>query len=128
MFNPKNISGALQSWEYLPAAAGTYQAGQLVNAVDGKIAALDKASTTTPGYVCMANVTVEDGHTLPVQRIAAGTIYATELTAETAAAKIGSKLQVSADGLGVDGAAAGTFEIVAIEGTEQGAAVSGRFC
>lgn len=120
-------TGAAQPWEYLPAKAGTYQVGQLVNAADGQIAPLTAASKTTPGYVCMGDVTVEDGGVLPVTRVQHTAVYETLLSVETAGAAVGAKLEVSADGLGVDGAAAGTFEVVYAQGTEAGATVRGRF-
>lgn len=127
MFYPKNMRGNLQPWESIPAAAGTYKAGQLLNAASGKLAAVSAASKTTPGYLCMADVTVADGENVPVQRVMPGTIFVTQLSAEAASAAIGSKLEVSAGGLQVDGAAAGTFEVVYIEGTAVGSEVHGRF-
>lgn len=128
MFVPHSYdNGALQPWEYIPAAEGTYQVGQLLDVADGKLAAIDAAKTTTPSYVCMANKTVEDGEVLPVLRVSKDVIYETNLSAEAAAATVGTKLQVSAGGLEADGAAAGTFEVVSIEGTEAGSAVRGRF-
>jgi len=130
MFSPhKSNHGAVLPWEYLPGKAGSYQAGQLLNADDGYLAAISAAATTTPGYLCMGNVTVaEDGGTLvPVTRVQEDCIYETTLSAEAAAAAIGSKLQVSAGGLQVDGAAEGSFEVTYIEGTAAGAVVRGRF-
>ena len=128
MFIPKNITGALQSWEYYPGAAGTYKAGQIVNVSAGVVTPLASASTTTPGYVCMADITVEAGGILPVSRIKKDEIYVTELSAAADSAKAGSKLQVSAGGLAVDAASAGTFEVTYIADTAAGAEVHGRFC
>lgn len=128
MFYPKNIGGALQSWEYFPAAAGTYKSGQLVNVTGGEVVPVAAASPTTPGYVCMADIAVVAGGVLPVQRIAKDAVYVTELSAEAADAKAGAKLQVSAGGLAVDAAAAGSFEITYIADTAAGAEVHGRFC
>ena len=127
MFYPKNMRGALQGWEQLPAAAGTYKAGQLLNASGGKLVPISAASKTTPGYLCMADMTVADGETLPVQRVTKDTIFVTQLSAEAADAAIGSLLEVSAGGLQADGTAAGTFEVVYIEGTAAGSEVHGRF-
>lgn len=127
MFYPKNMTGAQIGWEYLSAAAGTYKAGQLLNATGGKLVPVSAASTTTPGYLCMADVTVQEGQTLPVQRIQKGDLYVTQLSAEAAGAAMGSKLQVSAGGLQVDAAATGTFEVTYIEGTAAGCEVCGRF-
>ena len=127
MFIPKNINGTMQPWEYYPAAAGTYKAGQLVNATGGKIQPVTAASKTTPGYVCMADITVEDGGLVPVARIQKDAVYVTELSAEAAAAAIGSMLEVSAGGLAVDAAAAGTFEVTYVAATAAGSEIHGRF-
>lgn len=127
MFSPKNLSCAVQSWEYLPAAAGTYKAGQLLNANGGTLKPVSNASTTTPGYLCMADITVTDGEIIPVARVKKDAIYVTQLSAAAEGAAIGTKLQVSAGGLQVDGAATGTFELTDLEGTDAGCEVSGRF-
>lgn len=128
MFSPhKTDTGAVLPWEYMPAAAGTYQAGQLLNAKNGKLTPVSAASTTTPGYLCMANITIADGDVVPVTRIQHTAIYETQLSAEAADAAAGTKLQVSAGGLQVDAAAAGSFEVTYIEGTAAGSMVRGRF-
>ena len=128
MFYPhKTDTGAVQHWEYMSAAAGTYQAGQLLNAKNGKLTPVSAASTTTPGYLCMANITIADGDVVPVTRIQHTAIYETQLSAEAADAAEGTKLQVSAGGLQVDAAAAGSFEVTYIEDTAAGSMVRGRF-
>ena len=128
MFLPHmSDTGALQPWEYLPAAAGTYKVGQLLNVTDGKLTALTDASTTTPPYLCMSEITVEDGALVPVTRVSKNYIYETQLGAAAASAKIGTKLQVSAGGLTADAGAAGSFEVTFLEATVAGAQVLGRF-
>lgn len=128
MFSPhKTDTGAVHPWEYMPAAAGTYQAGQLLNAVSGSLTPVSKASTTTPGYLCMANITVTAGQLVPVTRIQHTAIYETQLSAEAASAAEGTRLQVSAGGMQVDAAAAGSFEVTYIEDTAAGSMVRGRF-
>lgn len=128
MFSPhKTDTGAVLPWEYMPAAAGTYQAGQLLNTVSGSLTPVSTASTTTPGYLCMANITVTAGQLVPVTRIQHTAIYETQLSAEAADAAEGTKLQVSAGGLQVDAAAAGSFEVTYIEDTAAGSMVRGRF-
>jgi hypothetical protein len=128
MFSPhKTDTGAVLPWEYMPAAAGTYQAGQLLNAKNGSLAPVSAASPTTPGYLCMANITVTAGQLVPVTRIQHTAIYETQLSAEAADAAEGTKLQVSAGGLQVDAAAAGSFEVTYIEDTAAGSMVRGRF-
>ena len=128
MFSPhKTDTGAVLPWEYMPAAAGTYQAGQLLNAKNGSLTPVSAASTTTPGYLCMANITVTAGQLVPVTRIQHTAIYETQLSAEAESAAEGTKLQVSAGGLQVDAAAAGSFEVTYIEDTAAGSMVRGRF-
>lgn len=128
MFSPhKTDTGAVHPWEYMPAAAGTYQAGQLLNAVAGSLTPISAASATTPGYLCMANIAVTAGQLVPVTRIQHTAIYETQLSAKAAAAAEGTKLQVSAGGLQVDAAAAGSFEVTYIEDTAAGSMVRGRF-
>ena len=128
MFLPhQSDTGALQPWEYLPAAAGTYQVGQLLNVSGGKLTAISGASTTTPAYLCMSNITVAAGELVPVQRVSKNYIYETRLSTAAASAKVGTKLQVSAGGLKADGAAEGSFEVVFLEATTADAVVLGRF-
>lgn len=128
MFSPhKTDTGAVLPWEYMPAAAGTYQAGQLLNAKNGSLTPVSAASPTTPGYLCMANITVTAGQLVPVTRIQHTAIYETQLSAEAEDAAEGTKLQVSAGGLQVDAAAAGSFEVTYIEDTAAGSMVRGRF-
>ena len=128
MFSPhKTDTGAVLPWEYMPAAAGTYQAGQLLNAKNGSLTPVSAASPTTPGYLCMANITVTAGQLVPVTRIQHTAIYETQLSTEAADAAEGTKLQVSAGGLQVDAAAAGSFEVTYIEDTAAGSMVRGRF-
>ena len=128
MFLPHvNDKGTHQPWEYLPASAGTYKVGQLLNMSGGKLAALSAASKTTPPYLCQANITVEDGENVPVTRVTNDVIYETTLSAEAAGAAIGSKLEVTAGGLQADAAAAGTFELVYVDGTAADSVVRGRF-
>ena len=128
MFIPhKSDVGATRPWEQLPAAAGTYQVGQLLKISGGKLAAITAPEKTTPPYVCMSNITVADGENVHVQRVSTDVIYETTLSAEAAAAAVGSMLEISAGGLQADAAAAGTFEVVYIEDTAAGSTVQGRF-
>ena len=119
--------GAVQPWEYLPAAAGTYQAGQMLTVSGGKLAAISAASAKTPEYLCQAEVIAEDGQVIPVTRVANDAIYETSLSAAAETAVMGTLLRLSAGGLEVDGGAAGTFEVVRLDGKEKGNAVYGRF-
>lgn len=123
----KSDTGAATPWEYLPAAAGTYQVGQLLNVTGGKLTAITSASTVTPPYVSMRSGTVADGEIIPVVRVGSDAIYETTLSAAAASAKVGTKLEVSAGGLEADAAASGTFEVVALDGTAKGDVVRGRW-
>lgn len=127
MFVPiKRDTGAMLPWEYLGAAAGTYQAGQMLTVTDGKLDALESASTTTPPYLCMADVTAAGGQVIPVTRVEEDCIYETTLKAIYADAKPGVKMQVDADGVTAS-QGAGNFELVEVTGTQAGDTVRGRF-
>lgn len=128
MFIPHSYDkGALQPWEYLPAAAGSYHIGMALNVNAGQLTAITAPSKTSPAYICMAEKIAKAGDLLPVQRVNKDVIHETTLSAEAASATIGSKLQVSAGGMQADAAAEGTFEVVYIEGTAAGSIVRGRF-
>lgn len=119
--------GAVQPWEYLPAAAGTYQVGQCLNISGGQLVAISAASTAKPAYICMSTGTVAAGDIVPVIRVTDGYIYETTLSAAAASATIGTKLQIAAGGLQANAAAAGAFEVVYIEDTAAQSIVRGRF-
>ena len=130
MFLPvKSNTGAMLPWEYLGAAADTYQAGQMLTVTNGKLAKLGAASTTTPPYLCMADVTTVAGQVIPVIRVDGDFIFETTLKAAASGAVIGTKLQVEADGLTASkpSTGSGTFEVVYLEGTAAGNVVRGRF-
>lgn len=122
----KGDSAAVIPFEYLPAAAGTYNVGQLVNVTGGKLAAIAADQATTPPYLCMAQKKVEADELLAVIRVSANYIYETTLAAAAAAAEVGGKLQIAAGGLTAK-AGAGTFEIVSLDGTAAGDTVRGRW-
>ena len=127
MFVPvKRDTGAMLPWEYLGAAAGTYRAGQMLTVSEGKLAALSLASTDTPPYLCMADVTAADGQIIPVTRVEGDCIYETQLKGEYEGAKVGVKMQVESDGLTAS-EGGGTFELVEVYGTKEGDTVRGRF-
>lgn len=126
-FYPKTESGNLKPWEYLPAAAGTYKAGQMLNISGGKLVAISAVSKTTPAYLCMADTTVAAGENLPVAKVLPETIFVTTLSAAAAGCALGTLLEVSAGGEQVDNAAAGTFEVVYCADTAIGGEVHGRF-
>lgn len=127
MFYPKNFGGNLRSWEYLPAVAGTYRAGQLLNVAGGLLVAVDAASTVTPPYLCQCDRVVEEGEPIPVVRVSYDDIYESCLGADAEGLAIGQLLQISAGGETVDAAAEGSFEVVSFGGTAAGDTVCGWF-
>lgn len=128
MFYPHtHDSGALQPWDYLPVRSVEVQTGMVLLNANGRYVPLSAASTEKPEYICMATRKAEEGELVPVLRVRDDMIYETRLTAEAAGAGVGTKLQVSKGGLGVDGGAEGSFEVTYIEGTAAGSVVRGRF-
>lgn len=135
MFIPiKSTDGAMTPFEYLEAAAGTYQVGQLLNVSSGKLAAISADQATTPPYVCMQSGTVAAGELLAVTRVQGKYIFETELSAEATAVTVGTKIQVASGGLKAkyvenaqNAAVPGTFEVVSLEGTAAGDMIRGRF-
>lgn len=120
----KNDTGAVPPLEYLPAAAGTYQAGQLLMVAAGLLTALTAAVSGMPQYVCMTSGKVEDRQPIAVTRVNAGTVYETVL-GEDINEGMGTMLGVLSDGLRAGGT--GCFELVSVEGMEEGCTVRGRF-
>ena len=95
MFIPiKSTDGAMTPFEYIEAAAGTYQVGQLLNVTDGKLAAIAADQATTPPYVCMQSGTVAAGELLAVTRVQDKYTFETELAAAAAAVKVGTKINI----------------------------------
>lgn len=128
MISPhSNGTGTVLPFEYIPAAAGTYEAGQLLQVADGKLAAISAAAAATPPYLCMGSITVADGDELPVTRINDDVIYVATLSADADSAVVGTKLRITAGGKDVDAGAEGSFELVALEGNKAGSVVYGRF-
>jgi hypothetical protein len=130
MFLPiKSDNGAVLPWEYMPAAAATYKAGQLLAVSGGQAAAIASALTTRPPYLCMADKTCAAGDLLPVTRISLDYIYETTLSAAATGAAVGSKLQVAAGGQQAlyNSSTAGAFEVVSLDGLAAGDAVRGRW-
>lgn len=69
----KTDTGAVIPWEYMAAKAGTYKAGQGLNVTDGLLQDVD--SNLKPSYLCMAEITVKAGETVPVTRINKNAVY-----------------------------------------------------
>lgn len=89
--------------------------------------AISAEQTTTPPYLCMADITVADAGTpIPVTRISRDSIYETTLASAASGTVTGGKLQVASGGLQAT-TGAGTFEVVALDGTQSGDTVRGRW-
>lgn len=130
----KTNDGAMTPFEYMEAAAGTYQVGQLLNVTGGKLAAIAADQATTPPYVCMQSGTVKAGEQLAVARVGEKYIFETELATAATAVTVGTKIQVASGGLKAkyvtgasDAAVPGTFEVVSLDSTAAGSKVRGRF-
>lgn len=106
MFYPKNMRGNVEPWVHLPAAAGEYKAGQLVQ-------------IGSAGYLCMADVTLSEGQLLPVQPLTMGTVYVTTLASDAADLAVGATVMVTADAQ-VEAAEEGPFVVEWLEGTTAG--------
>ena len=128
MFTPHTVdSGSVLPWEYLPAAAGSYEAGQMLQTANGVLSVIGAPSATTPAYLCMGKATVEAGELIPVTRVSHDVIYQTTLGGDADGKGVGAKLQVGAGGLFASVDAEGTFEVTYLEDTAQGSVVRGRF-
>jgi len=127
-FTPhKSDTGAVPPHEYIPAAAGKYEAGQLLTTSGGMVAAIAASSSAFPPYLCMSDREIEEaGDLLAVTRVNRNIIYETTLVAPAASAAPGARLQIAAGGLQAL-AGNGSFELVNVDGTAAGDIVRGRF-
>lgn len=85
--------------------------------------------SATPGYICMRDETgALAGSTVPVIRVSDKVLFEAPLAAAGASLTAGSMAGVSANGLGIDPAAAvKNIEIVDMDGTEAGDKCRCRF-
>jgi hypothetical protein len=119
----------LPPYEFKGAKSGDYVTGQVV-ALDttGLVAPISAAVDTAPEYISMYTGKVAaDGDLVPTSRAVPYAEYETELTAGVGSLVVGSALEVSASGLGVDGAALGAFIVTSFDGKNAGDAVRGHF-
>lgn len=113
MFYPKNMRGAVEPWLHLQAPAGEYKAGTL--AMIGN----------TP-YLCVADMTLEEGQLLPVQPFQVGQTYVTTLAEDAADLAVGSYVMPNADSNVVASEDGGYFVVEYLEGTTAGSEVHVR--
>lgn len=119
---------AIPPIEYHPGKAGeSFALGELLTLGDTGLTKC--AATKTPTHICVGSMR-PDG-TVPATRVHKDIEYETELTAapaEGSALKVGQKVTISADGLGVTATTtSGVAEIQYIEGQTVGALVRVRF-
>lgn len=121
----KHESGRPPGFEYLPGKDGeTFAVGELlVQSADG----LTKCgATAAPGFLCVGKQQ-SDG-CVPVTRVRKDIVYTATLTAAGTALKVGNKVTISADGLGVTATTtSGVAEIVSLPGTADGDEILVRF-
>lgn len=111
--------------EYLPGEAGEdFAVGEALALADGALTKCGAAAA--PAYICMGPAG-EFGR-VPCSRVAGSIVYDAPLTADGTALKVGDKVTISEDGLGVTATtASGVAEIVRINGTDAGDVVGVRF-
>lgn len=84
----------------VPCAAGTeYKIGMALNVTAG--AAALASGTTVPTHICFAKKTGVEGETVQAIRVLKGETFEAPLPADGAALKIGDKVTIAADGIGV---------------------------
>ena len=120
--------GRTPAMEYLPAGTITPKAGLALVQTAGLLVAA--AGPAAPGYISMCERTeaCAAGDIIPVVRVSGDIIFETAFTADAGAVKLGDKVTVSADGLGVTATTAGgVAEVVYMDGTENGSMCRVRF-
>lgn len=111
--------------EYLaPTASEAYTVGEALVISEGGATKCGPAAV--PRYICMGPV--NEAGRLPASRVQKDIVYAAPLSAAGTSLKIGDKVTLHTDGLGVTATtASGVAEIVGIEGTAAGELVNVRF-
>ena len=108
--------------ERVPAAVGAaYAPGQALTVTDGAAA----TATGTPLYIAQGPTA---GGLVPCIRVQRDMVFQAPLSAAGTALRVGDKVTLSADGLGVTATTtAGVAEIVQLDGTAVGDTVKVRF-
>lgn len=111
--------------EYLTGKEGeNFSAGEALSLSAGVLTKC--GATAKPDYICMGPMK-EDG-TVPCSKVAGSIVYDAPLTVAGAALKLGNKVTLSADGMGVTATTAeGVATIVRMDGTAIGDLVGVRF-
>ena len=118
--------GGSPAIEYLPVTAEeVYAVGELLNMGSGGTAT-KCSGTGSPTHLCVGPA--DERGCVPATRISEDTIYDAPLTAAGTSLKLGNKVTISADGLGVTATTtSGVAEIVRMDGTAVGDTVGVRF-
>ena len=114
--------------EYLPGKAGeSYAPGEALAVASGAVTKC--GATTAPAYLCAGKLeSAAEGTLVPAVRVSRDRSYRAPLSAAGTALKVGDKVTLSADGLGVTATtASGVAEITEIFGTAVGDEVAVRF-
>ena len=120
--------GRTPATEYLPAGVITPKAGMALKQTGGLL--VSAVGTEAPGYisVCEREAACAAGENIPVVRVSGDIIIETSFSADAGAVKLGDKVTVSADGLGVTATTAGgVAEVVYMDGAENGSMCRVRF-
>lgn len=112
--------GRVLPWEYLPAEGLVSQVGMALKLSGGVLT--PATGTDLPQYLSMrqADAAVEAGGRIPVVRVQPDVVWETELTAAGGALSVGTRVTLSADGMGVTATTGGHAEIVEMLGTAAG--------
>ena len=120
----KSVGTCMPPFEYVPGNPDeSFADGEALSISGGY---LTKA-TTSPEFICVGDHVGDGVATIPVMRINETIEFATEFTADAADIKIGDKVGVSEDGLGVTATTDGCFMVSGMAGTGVGAICTGFF-
>lgn len=118
--------GHVPAWEYLPCGSIKPAAGLCL--APGALGEL--SISKLPIYICMLQSSdyMDNGTQIPVVKITDDQVWESTLNVATTF-KVGQKVDISSNGLFVDGVGTtnGNFLITYLEGQEAGSVVRGRF-
>jgi hypothetical protein len=119
------LDGHIPSWQYLPAAAGTYSAGQATVFSGGKLVPVSSGvgEDTDEGrhYICMADTVIAEGGELPVVGAEEMILWEAPLAADAASLAAGQAYTISADGMKMTATATkGCCTVLRVSGKQAG--------
>lgn len=118
-------NGQTPPQEYLPGKAGeSFVVGEAVTLADGAVTKC--AAAVVPDYIALGPAGKNGA--VPCAKVNEQTVYDVPLTADGAALKLGDKVTIAADGLGVTATkTGGVAQIVRMDGTGKDDIVGVRF-